>query len=219
MYYGIDDSGRLIGSTSNEILPLDVRDNYPDSYDDVEPLSDTPAGNYSEGFLYQNVSSGDPFIYIPTDMSAYIADSYAINSPGSMYPNSAAVQVFQYVLEGLDYEYYYAIYSGSDSNTAYLIYSSTGSSSGKTLNFTGDVTLCSYYRTRQPNSSWIYQYSVQENVGDQTVNIGNSLVYTNFIDGYPDIAPIPGFMSTSIISGFIVIAIVILAFCIFRKRD
>lgn len=217
MYYGIDDSGRLIGSTSNEVLPPDVRDNYPDSYDDVVPLSDTPAGNYSEGFLYQNVSSGDPFIYTSTDMSAYIADVYATNSPGSMYPNSAAVQVFQNVLEGLDYEYYYTIYSGSDQNTAYLIYSSTGSSSGKTLNFTGDVTLCSYYRTRQPNSSWLYEYSVQENVGDQTVNIGNSLVYTNLIDGYPDIAPNPGFMSTSIIFGFIVIVIAILAACIFRK--
>ena len=220
MYYGIDSDGRIVGSDSNEILPVGIRDSYPASFADLPSLEDQTAGTYQEGFLYPSVSSGDSVLYNTNALSDAMMTAYAMQYPNDIYPNSAAVEVFKNVLEGLDYDVYYCIYSGSTSSTCYLLYSEDASATGSTLSFAGDVTMCSYYRYR-PNSSssWLYRYSVQENVGDQSVAIGTSLVYTNLIDGYPDIHPNDGFHSPHIKGVFMIVSIFIVLALLLRRKD
>lgn len=209
MFYGIDENGRIVGSESSDVLPDSMRSLYPAHYDDIEPLvstQDTEMFLSDEAFEIQSttVSSGDSSLYYNDVLATAIEQAIANSVLYDIYPSAQAVEVFTDVLGGIDNDVYYYAYAGSDSNTAFLYYSTDCEISGKTLTLSGRVTECSYYRYRPGNTgTWLYRYSVQEDVGPQTITLGTSLVYTNMYDGYPDILPSSGFTSVGVRMAFI----------------
>ena len=106
-----------------------------------------------------------------------------------LYPNNSAVQVFTDVLNGLDDEPYYFIQSGSDNNTAYLYYAEHATIRGNNVTLESPVYVCEYSQYREyVGQQWVnhYQYKTSS-TGDMTFNPSTQLVYTNTIDGYPDV--------------------------------
>lgn len=184
MYYSIDpDTGLIISSESSDILP--------DSYQEVFPenASDT-------------VSSGDIYLDpLPTiDPDQFISDNNLVTQddmidllasiPGyNVYPNVTAVSIFTDVLNNTDGHVGYVILSGSDTNTTNLYYSSHYTVTGNTIVLQSPVTYCNYYQYRPTSSSnYIYTYSVSS-IGETSFTLTNQLVYTNLLEGYPDVLP------------------------------
>lgn len=184
MYYSIDpDTGLIISSESSDILPEPYQEVFPeDSFD--------------------TVSSGDIYpVPLPTiDPDQFISDNNLVTQddmidllasiPGyNVYPNVTAVSIFTDVLNNVDGHVGYVILSGSDTNTTNLYYSSHYTVSGNTIVLQSPVTFCNYYQYRPTSSSnYIYTYSVSS-IGETSFTLTNQLVYTNLLDGYPDVLP------------------------------
>lgn len=174
MYYGVDENGDIIFSTSSDILP----DNYQDIFPETVSGSDL------------DVSFDDP-IYFDDPFGSFDEDHFIellAAIPGyAVYPNTAAVSVFQDVLNGVSGRFGYIIISGSDTYTTYLYYSRFYYVSGSTVTLSSPVTRCTYYQYRpSSSSSFYYTYSV-DIVGDISFTPTNQLVYTNLLEGYPDV--------------------------------
>lgn len=198
MYYGIDDNGHIVSSGQDSVLPSEFTGLYPSDVSDLsltdgtdiafsdslEKAQDTVSGSdVSPVVNNYTVTAGEEFDY------EYMVDLLSNMPLYAVYPNVQAVDVFSDVLNGLDGDYGYIIYSGSDTYTTYLVYSEDYSVSGSTLSLTGNVTECRYYRYRPSNTQpWQYLYTVS-GTGDQSFNLSNQLVYTNLVDGYPDVVP------------------------------
>lgn len=173
MFYSVDADGNIIMSESVDILP----DVYVDIFTTVDE---------EQSFVVvpeSSVSPGDLLTYDGLyDLLAAI--------PGyNVYPNTAAVNVFTDVLNGVEGNFGYVILSGSDSNSTYLYYSADFEVSGRSITLFSPVTFCNYYSYRPTSSSsYVYTYTVST-LGDISFTVSNQLIYTNLLDGYPDVLP------------------------------
>lgn len=166
MFYSVDEDGNIIMSDSIDILP----EVYKDAFSDLD----------------DNVSSGDETF--TSDLDFFI-DLLANIPSYNVYPNTNAVNVFSYVLNSVDGNIGYVLLSGSDTNSTYLYYSNDFIIDGNNITLLSPVTFCNYYSYRPTSSSnYIYTYNVSV-IGDTSFNITNQLVYTNLLDGYPDLIP------------------------------
>lgn len=149
----------------------------------------------SESYVVESdISSGSDIIYYVSaeDIPSLVADGIELyTTQYNLYPSTAAVNVFEYALNGLGKTPGYFIISGSDTNTAYLYYSYDYEVENNTI-YLNDCTLCSYYRLTSSGmgGTTSYYYTIQE-AGDQFITPVSSLIYTNLLEGYPDIAPLP----------------------------
>lgn len=227
--YGVDSSGSIIFLDSLD----DIHDQYGDIYDGFfdsdnfvpeESNSQTIPGDVSSDTSNLipeednsltiddmfSVSSGDipPEIHIdysePIDYD-YLYDLLAAIPQYNLYPNATAVNIFTQVLNGLDKNVHYVISAGSISGDTYLYYSKDVNVSGNTITLKSPVTQCRYYYYTQ-NSTTNYTYNVIVLNSDQTISLSNRLVYTNVVEGYPDVIPYKSKESFSIgVCGFILV--------------
>lgn len=215
MYYGVDENSDLVMSDSVEVLPEDQQS----LFEEESVSSGDQFPTFTEWF-YQSVSDSDLSFYAaPTDYLTYdnMVDLFA-NIPGYLvYPNTSSVSVFEKVLNGLDNDVYYIVISGSDTNNTYLYYSKKYSISGNVITLKSPVTVCQYYQYRTSvNADYQYTYTVSQ-TGDSSYTIGNTLFYTNLVDGYPDLIPYQRNASFSLIAVCALCAVVV-AVCNFRDR-
>lgn len=187
MYYGNDENGNIIFSDQNSVLPEEYQTIFPENYSDISVSSGDPQTSSSNSgsvqYNYYALSGGQNISY--DDLAEVLANVPAYN----VYPNVSAVNVFQQVLNGLTEDVGYFVISGSDTYSTYLYYSPDYTVSGNTIVLQGDVKQCFYHQYRPSSSStWLYTYTVSD-VGEQSVSVSNGLIYTNLIDGYPDLIP------------------------------
>lgn len=108
----------------------------------------------------------------------------------TIYPNVQAVAVYRDVLNSYDGDFGYVLSSGSSSSDVYLYVSRDYAVSGDRVVLQYPVTVHRYYTYRPSSSSSTqYRYEVSYNAGQQSFNLGTSLIYTNLKEGYPDILP------------------------------
>lgn len=202
MYYGNDDTGHIVSDFSSDVLP----DEYADIYPSVASDSFLSGFDFGEQTFDSSISSfPDPETVSDSD-AAVSFSLYAVDPDSfldyddlvsllsevtgyNVFPNTNAVKVFEYVLNGLDKNVGYFVLSGSDTYTTYLYYSEDYQLSGNSIQLSGDVVLCTYRQYRVNSSSpWQYTYTVSH-VGSISVTPDTELVYTNLLEGYPDIIP------------------------------
>lgn len=197
MYYGVDEFGNIITGENSSILPEEFQEVFPEF-----PPESSPVSSADFDGLMSYVSGGDlvnditdsviESIDIPEPLSGdELYDLLALIPGYNVFPSTAAVNVFDRVLNGLDGNIKYLILSGSDSNYTYLYYGRSVDLSGSTITFNSPYTLCTYYQYRPNTSSaWQYYYTVEhKSAGSDYFNLTNQLVYTNVVDGYPDLIP------------------------------
>lgn len=217
MVYGVDENGDIVMSENQEILPEEQQGLFPEelppqigdseSFEDSADL-DVPVNtgtgnsvsiNLPDGTIVDN-TTGDINIVAPEyDYQALgqaLADSIDYNDlvellsnvpTYTVFPNTSAVNVLQKVLNGVDGHFGYVVLSGSDTYQTHLYYSDEYVVSGKQITLQSPVTHCYYYQYRpSSSSSWVYTYTVS-NEGDMSFNLSNQLVYTNLLEGYPDL--------------------------------
>lgn len=204
MYYGVDENGHIIADFSSDVLPSEYIDLYPDDARDL-PVADLYGSD--QEIVSQDpgsVSSGDPlsgfypqqgvFTASANGVSGVISyddfiDALAAVSSYNIYPPEAAVTCFVRTLNGVDRHVGYFVVSGPDTYSSYLYYSDNYSVSGSTITLSGDVT-CAYYHQYRTTTSqpWQYTYTVSH-PGTTSVTLGTNLVYTNLVEGYPDLIP------------------------------
>lgn len=108
----------------------------------------------------------------------------------TIYPNAQAVAVYRDVLNSYDGDFGYVLSSGTSSSDVYLYVSRDYAVSGDQVVLQYPVTVHRYYTYRPSSSSSTqYRYAVSYNSGQQSFNLGTSLIYTNLKEGYPDILP------------------------------
>lgn len=202
MYYGIDEYGNIVSSEDSSILSEEYQAVLPSTppeadtdvvVSDVDGSSDV-TDSPLDGDQVIETSTGDTIIIQqmqPSDGIDYdeLIEALASVPSYTIYPSTSAVTVFTDVLNGLDSNVGYFLFAGQSSSDVYLYYSNDYSVSGKTINLYGDVVAC-HYSTYRPSTSSSIQYLYQvSNPGDTTVTVTNQLVYTNLLEGYPDIIP------------------------------
>lgn len=194
MFYIVDDDGNIIMSDDMSL--------FPDEYEDLLKLID------SDEEL--TVSSGDELSY------DYLVDLFAYIPGYNVYPNTNAVNVFEYVVNSLDGHFGYVVLSGADTNSTYLYYSKDFEVIGNVIYLYAPVTFCNYYSYRpSSSSSYVYTYTVNT-VSDVNFTLSNQLVYTNLMDGYPDLLP---YKSNESYSFLIIIAfLVFMCFALLFKN-
>lgn len=165
-----------------------------------------------------NVSSGQINIIVPTSDPFDFNNLYdtLANVPGfTVYPSTQSVSVFTDVLNGLDSSVGYVIMAGGDSNDNYMYYSERYNYVGNTITLFSPVTMCRYYSYRPSNvSSYLYTYNVTT-TGDTSIDLTNFLIYTNIVDGYPDVIP---YKSKESYNVFIVIVFLFVLLILFISR-
>lgn len=192
MYYDLDENGNFIMSSSSEILPDVYQDIFPASLDQEDYVNfETVSGGdlFGQSSILDNTDSSGFYMDYPSYIQSldYLYDTLANIPSYTVFPNTAAVSVFRDVLNGVDDNIGYVILSGADTYSTYLYYSSNFSVSGSSITLSAPVKLCTYYQYRTSTSSpWMYTYTVQD-IGESVFNLSNQLVYTNIIDGYPDL--------------------------------
>lgn len=211
-YYYLDDNGQIVVTTKKQDIPnpssVPAYDTLPDSSFDVPLLhgesSELRSGSLSLDRDIQTVSSGDfvdnassgavPYVLsVPSIDYNLLQDSVseavlqASLSAFDIYPNSQAVSLFRDVLNSLTGDFSYIIIS-PDSSTTDLYYSYDYDVSSLHFDYRS-ATLCRYHFYRPSMSSgYLYQYSVSD-VGDVSFDINGQIVYTNSVEGYPDVFP------------------------------
>lgn len=189
MFYGNDDDGHIIFGDSLDVLPPEYQETFSDfQIEDFESfISDQqPVGTVSGNDViienHYDVSYTEPIDY------DYLYDLLANIPQYNVYPNATAVNIFTQVLNGLDGRYFYVISAGSTTSDTYLYYSKDYSVSGNTITLSAPVTVCRYYYYTA-SSQTQYTYSVSTVNDVETISLSNKLVYTNCMDGYPDVIP------------------------------
>lgn len=235
MYYSTDDSGHII-LVSHDELPESQQAAIPD---DAEPKVVEYEGNLidftssSQPFVVQEVTNymiPDDYVSV-SDMQS-LTDTIVSSEEfqealqsveerlaASQYPiylSSNFVSVFDYVLDGLPVGTPYVIVQGSDSYTASMFYAEPFQYdvSGSSIVLHGPVTQCRLYRV-QSGGSYSYNYYYQvSTTGDMTFSTGsNTLLYTNLVEGYPDLCPIDSGVSNY---GFVILGTVLFLFLLVR---
>lgn len=202
-WYDVDENGMIVSSG-------DVSTQYGDiftAFSPDEPI-DSSSGN--------SISQSDMEEYIQTLLSDYndgLIQTMA-NMPNQtvVYPNTTAVNVWSYVLSGLNQRVGYVAVSGSNSNTNvsvddYLYYAADYIVNGKTITLKSPVTVCHYYVYRtSSNTSYLYTYNTQIFNDDYSISLSSNLAYTNLVDGYPDLLGSSKHLTDVIISGVLLIS-------------
>lgn len=137
------------------------------------------------------------------------------------YPSASFVDVFRMVLQSLPSNTKYYVFSGSDSTEAYLYYSKNGGhANGNILTLDSDITICRFYRYRPSSSSaWQYHYSVSTQGSGDSLDTTGYLVYTNLLEGYPDLLSQVERDHSSLPNLFIVVPLILIAlFTIIRRK-
>lgn len=197
MYYGVDEFGNIVSSQDSSVLPEEFQEVFPEYPPESYPVP-------SEQFdgLMSYVSGGD----LASDITDSVVEALEFPEPltgdelydllalipgYNVFPNTAAVTVFDKVLNGLDGNFKYLITSGSDTYYTYLYYGSSVDVSGNIITFNSPYTICTYYQYRpNTNTNWSYYYTVQQKTsGSDYFSLTNQLIYTNIVDGYPDLVP------------------------------
>lgn len=136
----------------------------------------------------------------------------------TIYPNAQAVAVYRDVLNSYDGDFGYVLTSGTSSSDVYLYVSRDYTVSGSQIVLQYPVTVHRYYTYRPSSSSSTqYRYEVSRNVGQQSFNLGTTLVYTNLKDGYPDIMPYK--RNFSYFSVYFIMFILFLLFGLFLVKN
>lgn len=211
--YQIDEDGNILDADT-AVFPVDIGD-VPEatesSEDLIEPLDPTEASEVS-------TEAPDPPIVvyeIPDDM----IDALVSISTPSIYPSTSAVQIFQYVLQSYKDYKYYVIVPGSSSSDVYMYVADDATVSGSTISLSGDVWQCRYYTYRpSTSSSTQYLYSLTS-YGDVSFTPSGSLIYTNALEGYPDIYPELQYSNQQYPLFFLVIGIIIMFIILFKRRS
>lgn len=184
MYYGVDENGNIIMSETSDVIGDEI-------YEEFFPFY--APGSVSDGDMIVldgdlSISDGD-MISIPTypiiDYD-YLVDALANVPSYNVFPNTSAVNVFDGVFLGLPSKVDYVVLSGSDSSSAYMYYTLSGSSSsGNTVVLNDPVYQLSYY-TQRVNNVTSYYYTVNQ-LGESSFTFGSQLVYTNVLQNYPNL--------------------------------
>lgn len=218
MYYYTDENGMIHMSETSENLQESYQEVFP--YEASETVSSGNNVNYDDilDYVEQNFNP-DPFI---TDNNIVTYDDMIdllAAIPGyNVYPNTTAVNVFTDVLNGVNGNIGYVILSGADTNSTYLYYSKKYTVSGQNITLQNPVTFCNYYQYRpSTNAAYIYTYNVST-IGDTSFNITNQLVYTNILDGYPDVLPYKQRETYSIFFLIGLAILIIMGFIISRQK-
>lgn len=189
MYYGLDENGNLVSSGDSSVLPEEFQDLFPESASDLPG----PSSNIFDELYSDSVSSGD----LDSVSSGFISDSFNFITyddlvealalvPGyNVYPNTAAVNIFDGVFRSAGSSVDYLILSGSDTSSTVMYYAEDSSVTGKSITLKSPVTVCNYYSSRSGTTTYYY-YTVGT-TGDITFNVSNQLVYTNLLNGYPSL--------------------------------
>lgn len=136
----------------------------------------------------------------------------------TIYPNAQAVAVYRDVLNSYDGDFGYVLTSGTSSSDVYLYVSRDYTVSGSQIVLQYPVTVHRYYTYRPSSSSSTqYRYEVSQNAGQQSFNLGTTLVYTNLKDGYPDIMPYK--RNFSYFSVYFIMFILFLLFGLFLVKN
>lgn len=189
MYY-VDDEGNLqqnefdgnwdLGMSDEDIVGIDS-DNYQN--DDIN-IKD------SESVLDDQSDIIPITLYsIPEEVYTDIIDTLALVSSPAIYPSTSSLDVFNYVLNSLDYNTYYFIVAGSSSSDVYMYTGDRYDFTNNIVTLSGNTKQYHYYTYRPTSSSTThYLYDVSDFTSPQ-VTLSGTLVYTNCVKGYPDIAP------------------------------
>lgn len=153
-----------------------------------------------------------------------LAEARAAASMYPIYPTSNFVSIFDYVLDGLPSGTPYVLVQGSDNYTADLYYSNVYSydTSSSVITLQAPVTHCRLYRTQTGGSyNYNYYYNISHQSSDETFSLSsNILLYTNTVEGYPDISPMESGVSWNTVPFFVagILAVLCLGFFKIGKR-
>lgn len=178
MYYGVDENGNIVVSESSSILPEQYQDIFPENISEYLSVS---SGDFSiVPDIGNSVIEFPDFDYVTYDD---LVELLALIPGYNVYPNTAAVSVFDGVFRNMNSDIDYVVMSGSNSSSTFMYYSKDGSCSGNTIHLSAPVTSIAYQSVSSSGSTQ-YRYSVST-IGDTDFNLSNYLVYTNLVEGYP----------------------------------
>lgn len=218
MYYSVNENNELVSSESSDILPEEYQEIFPSEAPDFPVESDdypwedssvlTGSGNgatinviVSDGTEVSGDGSSVNIVTPDIDyeqLGQVVADAIDYDSmieafadvPSyQVFPNTSAVSVMAEVVNSLSGKFGYVIVSGSSSSDVSLYYSKDYVVNNKNITLKSPVTHCRYYNYRPSSSSTsLYTYIVDD-LGDTSFNATNQLMYTNLLEGYPDLVP------------------------------
>lgn len=153
-------------------------------------------------------------ISVLSDGITYLA-SEAASSAG--YISSTILDSFDRVVEQLEYDYYCAYRTGSDSYAAVLYLSDSFDIVNNTLNF-DDAYRVELYRT-STGSGYNYEYYYSSSsAGDVDIIIDSDLMYyTNCLPGYPALGSVESPKNYDKSSTFVICLLLIIAFLLLRR--
>lgn len=196
MYYWVDENGKLIESQSSDIIDDDI---LKDSIPSVAPgaIEDDLYSEFIDSISDSDLQSGSGLLpgsenlllfELPDyDFLTYdeLIDALSLVPGYNIYPNTAAINVFDGVFRGLGNSYMYVIMSGPDTSSTYMYYSKQYTKNNNQITLLSPVTQLSYYSQRIGTTT-NYYYTVN-NLGDTSFNLSNQLVYTNLDSNYPNL--------------------------------
>lgn len=199
MYYGVDENGNIIFSQSNVVLHSEDQQNYPDDFSELPPqigevVENDPEDSFSTGSGNMVTGSGNTIIVSPSVVTMPFDYDELIEAlsdiPGyTVYPSTQAIDTLTDVLNGFTGKFGYVLLSGSSTQDTHLYISYDYDVNGSDITLFSPVIHCRYYQYRpSSSSSYLYTYTVNE-VSDVSFHLTNQLVYTNLVNGYPDILP------------------------------
>lgn len=214
--YVLDENGNVIYvDEDGSVLDDGI---YDSEYELSAPIAIDESGDVLDGGLDSELGDDPVVVYsMPAEMYDGLIDALASVSTPSIYPSTAAVTVFQYALQSYENYRYYAIIPGTSTSDVYLYTADDFSVSGSTVTLTGDVKVHRYY-TYRPGSSSSTQYLYQvSSSGDVSFSLGSTLIYTNTMEGYPDIYPESEFKQPVYSRWLLIAVFVILVLVLFRR--
>lgn len=182
----------------------------------IQPAESTEAPEASET---PSEASEAPAPVQPISVVDYddLVEALASVSTPAIYPSSTAVQVFGYALDSYKDYRYYAIVPGSSASDVYMYTADDYTLSGSTVTLTGDVTAHRYYTYRPSTSSTTqYLYTVTSSP-EVSFSLGSTLVYTNTVEGYPDIYTQEQHNQPTYVKWFLILGFVIFILMLFRR--
>lgn len=218
--FSVDENGQLVesGMVSDDNGELNsVLQNTEsvesDSFEDESVLEfDSVSGNDAVPVTYTYDSPA--LVELQSDV-AYLASETASSSG---YLSSSALDVFDRVVESLDYNYYCAFRYDNDSYNAVLFLSDKISRNGSVVSLS-DAKKVQLYRVASGSGyNYSYYYSVID-VGDVDIQLGDNLMYyTNCLVGYPALGSLtaPGHYPAWI--PLVLLVGLVIAFFTFKRR-
>lgn len=189
-----------------------------DADGNIVQATSIPAENGSAPVVvYSNDNSGleAPLNAMQEDV-AFLAAQQASNAG---YLSTSALDTFDRVVEGYDYDYYCAYRYDSDTYNSMMYMSDKMTLSGTVVHMK-DAVQVKLYRTYHSGSNYYYTYHYQiSNAGDVDINLGSNLMYyTNCKTGYPILGHVPAPNHYPAWVTLFVLLLAFLLFFVFRRR-